>query len=79
MSERTATDTRKPEWLTRAEVALCYRIAQGTLEGWASRGEGPRYARVGKKALYRVADVERFFAERMVEPLYERPRRSAAP
>lgn len=45
------------QWLTRAEVAERLRLPVATLNGWASRGLGPRYAVFGRHARYRLADV----------------------
>jgi hypothetical protein len=44
-------------WLTRAEVADRLRLPLSTLNGWASRGLGPRYAVFGRHARYRLIDV----------------------
>lgn len=45
-------------WLTRTEVASRLRIPQGTLENWAVRGRGPRFAKFGRHVRYRLSDVE---------------------
>lgn len=45
-------------WLTRVEVAERLRVPVSTLEGWAVKGCGPRYARFGRHARYRLADIE---------------------
>jgi excisionase family DNA binding protein len=52
-----------PELLTRTEVALYLRTPTTTLAQWASRGIGPHYTKVGRKTLYRRADLERWFQE----------------
>ena len=52
-----------PELLTRPEVALYLRTPTTTLAQWASRGIGPHYTKVGRKTLYRRADLERWFQE----------------
>lgn len=44
-------------WLTRPEVAKRLRVAPATMAEWAMKGIGPRYARFGKYARYRLADV----------------------
>jgi len=41
------------ELITPAELA-----AQIHTPYWRSRGKGPRYARIGKRVLYRRSDVE---------------------
>ena len=54
--------------LSRAEAAEWFGLSPKTLETWAHKGRGPRYAIVGKHAKYRLEDLEEFVAERMVEP-----------
>jgi len=44
-------------WLTRMEVAARLRIAPKTLDQWAHKRYGPPYARFGKYARYRLADI----------------------
>lgn len=74
--ERTSDKNCGPEpqradlWLTRAEVAERLRLPMSTLNGWASRGLGPRYAVFGRHARYRLIDVlkwedEQFSAVRL--------------
>ena len=48
------------------EIASMYSIAAGTLGNWRSRGEGPRFYRVGRKILYRIKDVESFLFQNPV-------------
>ncbi len=52
-----------PELLTRPEVAAYLRTPPTTLAQWAYRGIGPHYTKVGRKTLYRRADLERWFQE----------------
>lgn len=44
-------------WLTRAEVGERLRVPVPTLAQWATKGTGPRYARIGKHVRYRLADL----------------------
>jgi predicted DNA-binding transcriptional regulator AlpA len=44
-------------WLTRREVAERFQVAEKTVAMWASRGEGPRYRRIGNAARYRLSDL----------------------
>lgn len=56
----TAVMDAPPEpspWLTRPELATRLRVEISTLASWASSGIGPRYARFGKYARYRLSDV----------------------
>ncbi len=47
--------------LTPREVATEYRLAERTLANWRALGTGPRYLKLGKRAVrYRRADVEAF-------------------
>lgn len=41
---------------------------------WRSRGEGPRYIRVGKRILYRGRDLNEFLDECVIEPTSRRGR-----
>lgn len=44
-------------YLTTGETADLMRTKPATLAYWRHRGEGPPFARVGKRVLYRRADV----------------------
>lgn len=51
-------------------AAAMLAMSPGTLENWRyEKGpqRGPRYAKVGAKVVYPVAELERFIAERTVE------------
>jgi excisionase family DNA binding protein len=56
------TDKRRA-LATSAEVAEFLGIPVRTLDQWAYRGVGVRYARVGRHRRYRWEDVERYFDE----------------
>lgn len=46
------------EWLTRQELSERLKVAVKTLAQWATKGEGPRYARFrGGYVRYRLRDV----------------------
>lgn len=45
------------DYLTPPETAELVRRPTSTLAYWRHRGEGPRFAKVGKRVLYRRADV----------------------
>lgn len=45
-------------WLTRVEVAERLRVSDKTLNQWAVKKTGPRYAKFGRHVRYRLADVE---------------------
>ncbi|MBF6536868.1 helix-turn-helix transcriptional regulator [Nocardia farcinica] len=44
-------------WLTRQELADRLKLPTKTLAQWASQGKGPRFARIGRYARYRLADA----------------------
>ena len=44
-------------WLSRQELADRYGLPVRTLAQWASKGTGPRYARLGRHVRYRLSDV----------------------
>lgn len=50
-------------WLTRQEVADRLRVPVKTLAEWASKGTGPRYAKIGRHVRYRLSDVIKWEAE----------------
>lgn len=44
-------------WLTRAEAAARLKLPAKTLAEWASRGKGPRFAKIGRWTRYRLRDL----------------------
>ncbi|MFH7324791.1 helix-turn-helix transcriptional regulator [Aeromicrobium sp. JJY06] len=46
------------ELLTTEEVAEIARTSPSTVHFWHTRGTGPRSAKIGRRRLYRRADVE---------------------
>jgi predicted DNA-binding transcriptional regulator AlpA len=44
-------------WLSRRELADRYGLPIKTIAQWASKGTGPRYARMGRHVRYRLSDV----------------------
>lgn len=52
-------------WLSRQELADRYGLPVRTLAQWASKGTGPRYARLGRHARYRLSDVTAWEATRL--------------
>jgi predicted DNA-binding transcriptional regulator AlpA len=44
-------------WLSRQELAGRFGLPVKTLAQWASKGTGPRYARMGRHVRYRLSDV----------------------
>ena len=46
-----------PIWITRPELSRRTKIPVATLAQWASKGNGPAYARFGRHCRYRLSDV----------------------
>ena len=44
-------------WLSRQQLADRYGLPVKTPAQWASKGTGPRYARIGRHVRYRLSDV----------------------
>ena len=58
-----------PDLLTRAEAAGYLRTTVGTLAVWACRGTPPiPHIKLGRKVLYRRADLDRVLAAGLVTP-----------
>ncbi|QOK24531.1 helix-turn-helix domain-containing protein [Janibacter indicus] len=47
---------------TKPEVAEILRVPVSTLNYWRSRGEGPRWIRVGRRLACTEADLQEFLA-----------------
>jgi excisionase family DNA binding protein len=50
-------NTTDERWLSRQELADRLGLPVKTLAQWASKGTGPRYARMGRHVRYRLSDV----------------------
>ena len=55
-------------FLTRPELAERWRVTTHALHNLASRGQGPRYRLIGRRALYALADIETYERDRLIEP-----------
>lgn len=44
-------------WLSRQQLADRYGLPVKTPAQWASKGTGPRYAKIGRHVRYRLSDV----------------------
>jgi hypothetical protein len=53
--------------MTRSDVSEYTRTPVGTLNYWASIGEGPEYMRVGRKTLYRKSKVDQWLDAKAVQ------------
>ena len=50
--------------LTPEDLAAALQLQPQSLAVWRSRGDGPRYVKVGGRVRYRVADVEAWLRQR---------------
>lgn len=49
--------TSEDYWLTRPETAARLKVPPKTLAEWASKGAGPRFAKIGRYCRYKLSDV----------------------
>lgn len=54
--------------LTRAGVEAAYGVSKRFLELAPSRGEGPRFVRLGRSVRYRPEDIEAWIEAQLVDP-----------
>jgi hypothetical protein len=52
--------------LTQRDAALTLKLSVRTLERYRVSGGGPRYAKLGRRVLYRESDLEAWLANRVV-------------
>ena len=64
-------DNADERWLSRRELAERYGLPVKTLAQWASKGTGPRYARMGRHVRYRLSDVIAWETQRFDENPYD--------
>lgn len=57
--------------LTQAEAAELLRLSERTLERWRVVGGGPVFCKLGKRVLYRRADLEKWIASHVVNSTSE--------
>jgi len=50
---------------TQREAAVLLRLSERTLERWRVSGDGPPFARLGRRIGYREADLETWIASRI--------------
>ena len=62
-----------PRYLTRREVAEEYPISYSSLAHMAMRGEGPPYSRIGKRAIYKTLDVDRWIERHQINTTVDMP------
>lgn len=57
--------------LTQAETAELLRLSERTLERWRVLGGGPVFCKLGKRVLYRRADLDEWIASHVVHSTSE--------
>jgi len=70
------------EYLTRQQVAERYHLSTSYLAqavGGTPRFQGPPYVKLGRRVLYRAADVDAWLAARVVVPTVVPPLRRGRP
>ncbi|MBK9476325.1 MAG: DNA-binding protein [Tetrasphaera sp.] len=55
--------------LSTADLAARWHKTPESLANDRCAGRGPRYVKLGARVLYRLADIEAYEAERIVEPV----------
>lgn len=50
-------------FITEAELAARWRHSLRSLQRWRADGNGPKHTRIGRRVVFRVADVEAFEAQ----------------
>lgn len=53
--------------LNTKEAARLYDLVPNTLERWRCQNRGPKYARIGRRILYDMQDLEDFFMANSIE------------
>ena len=51
-------------WLSNADLAARYHTDESTIRYWRHAGTGPKGTRIGRRTLYRLADVVAWERER---------------
>ena len=52
--------------ISQREAAMRLTLSERTLERWRVSGEGPPYAKLGRRVLYRQSDLDEWIAARVV-------------
>ena len=62
------TDTPKAGLLKTPEAAEYLNRHPAVLADWRHAGRGPRYIKTGRSVRYRLADLETWIADHVVDP-----------
>jgi predicted DNA-binding transcriptional regulator AlpA len=60
--------TTQTPLLTPDEAAAWLRSSERTLERWRGEGAGPRFVRLGRRVVYRLADLETWIDRQTQRP-----------
>lgn len=60
-----------PEYLKTPEAADYTRLSVPTLDRYRIKGNGPKFAKVGKSVIYRRVDLDAWMASRLVRSTSE--------
>ena len=63
---RNSYQSQSRVFLTEAELAARWRHSLRSLQRWRADGNGLPYLRIGRRIVFRIADVEAFEASREV-------------
>ncbi len=63
--------TAPRQLMSRAEAAAYLGLSPFTLDTWACRGSGPTFYKLGRRAMYRLADLEAWLQSHQVNPLHQ--------
>lgn len=59
--------TKRRGALSSKHTAEYLDVTVQTLATWRNRGEGPPYAKLGTKIVYRIDDLDRYLADNLVD------------
>lgn len=62
-AREVSADGPTDDLMGRADVARLLGVSIRTVAGWAQRGTGPAFRRIGRRAVYRRSDVNAWFLE----------------
>ncbi|MBL8273004.1 MAG: helix-turn-helix domain-containing protein [Xanthomonadales bacterium] len=67
-----------PDGRVDTEGAATYLgVAAGTLQNWRAAGRGPAFVTIGRRVMYRTADLDAFIVDRPIKPATELGRERA--
>lgn len=67
MTSTTKTlDGRAVGALSPRDAAVYLGVSPKTMENWRASGDGPDFAKLGARVVYRIVDLDKFLAKRVV-------------